>query len=141
MADSKVKFAGTLGKKIALVVAVLAIGTCVFYYSYEAPLKAVDTKVMICLALVAVCDVAYAAAPKLPVKFDVMGVVQIAGAAFAALSVTTYLNSDIANLADLLNGVTIFSGGQGNATTIFTLAGLMVAIGVAQIVTCFMKSE
>lgn len=137
----EVKFAGTAGKKIALAVAVLAIGTCAYYYSYEAPLKAVDTTVMVYLAALAVCDAAYAAMPALPVKFDVMGIVQVVGAAFAAFALTTYLNSDIANLADLLNGVAIFSGGQGDATTIFTLVGLMAALGIAQIVTCFMKSE
>lgn len=136
----QVRFANTLGKKIALVAAVLSIACLIVYVPYESNMKALDIAVVGMLIAVVACDVAYASIC-LKARFDVMGIVQIAGAAAAAFAFTNYLNDDIANLADLLNGVTIFSGGSGDVNTIFLIIGLLVVIGIIQIVTCFMKPE
>lgn len=130
----------TVGRKLSLVAAILAAATAIVYFTYESGMKAVDSAVIGILIGIVVCDVAYAfVRPKVP--FDVMGIVQIGAAALSAWGLTSYLNDDIANLADLLNGVTIFSGGTGDVTTIFTIIGLLVALGVIQIVDCFLKSE
>lgn len=136
----QIRFANTLGKKIALAAAVLSIVCLIIYVPYESGMKALDTTVVGTLVATIACDAAYAAV-SVKARFDVMGIVQIAGTAAAAFALTNYLNDDIANLADLLNGVTIFSGGSGDASTIFLIIGLLVVIGIVQIVTCFMKSE
>lgn len=129
-----------LGRKVALAAALLSVATAVLYVVYESSLMAVDTQVVVILAAVAVCDVAYALV-SVSAPVDVMGFVQIGGAALSAWALTEYLNNDILNLADLLNGVTIFSGGAGNVQTIFTIIALLVVLGVTQIVTCFMRSR
>lgn len=136
----QIKFANTLGKKVSLAAVVLSIVCLIVYIPYESGLKALDVTVIGMLVAVIVCDIIYATV-SLKTRFDVMGIVQIAGTAAAAFAVTNYLNDDIANLADLLNGITIFSGGTGNVSTIFLIVGLLVTIGIIQIVTCFMKSE
>lgn len=136
----QIKFANTLGKKVSLAAVVLSIVCLIVYIPYESGLKALDGTVIGMLVAVIACDIIYATV-SLKTRFDVMGIVQIAGTAAAAFAVTNYLNDDIANLADLLNGITIFSGGTGNVSTIFLIVGLLVAIGIIQIVTCFMKSE
>lgn len=136
----QIRFANTLGKKIALVAAALSIVCLIVYVPYESGMKALDTTVVGMLIAAIACDVVYAAV-SLKARFDVMGIVQIAGVAAAAFALTNYLNDDIANLADLLNGVTIFSGGSGDVNTIFLIIGLLAAVGIVQIVACFMKSE
>lgn len=146
MAENKiceVKIGAGIGRKIAIVVAALAVITTGLYVSYESALLAVDNTVIALLVVVAVLNVAYFCLsvwiPK--PKINIMGLVEIGSTGLAAEALVTYLNSDISNLADLLNGVTIFSGGAGDATTIFILIGLMAAIGILQIVVCFLPTE
>lgn len=136
----QIRFANTLGKKIALAAAALSIVCLITYVPYESGMKALDTTVVGMLVATIACDAAYAAI-SVKARFDVMGIVQIAGAATSALALTNYLNDDIANLADLLNGVTIFSGGSGDVNTIFLIIGLLVVVGIMQIAACFMKPE
>lgn len=130
----------TAGRWLALIVAVLTVATCIFYYVYESGLSAVDSTVILLLAVVAVLNVVYFLV-NMNVKVDVLGILEVVSTLLSGLALTTYLSSDINNLADLLNGVIIFSGGVGDVTSIFTLIALMAVIGILQIVICFMRTE
>ena len=130
----------TIGRWLAVVVAVLAVVTAVFYYVYESSINAVDSMVIVLLVVVAVCNVAYFLVDMdLPV--DVMGLVEVASTVAAGYALTTYLSSDINNLADLLNGIVIFTGGVGDVNSIFALIALIAVIGVVQIVICFLPTN
>lgn len=130
----------TAGRWLALIVAVLAVVTCIFYYVYESGLSAVDSTVILLLVCVAVLNVVYFLV-HMSYRLDVLGIIEIVSTLLSGLALTNYLNSDISNLADLLNGVTIFSGGTGDVTSIFTLIVLMAVIGLLQVVICFMRTD
>ena len=53
---------------------------------------------------------------------------------------TFFLNS-WSNLADLLNGIQIFSGGRGNLTSIIAIMVLLLVLELVEIIVCFMKKN
>ncbi len=124
------------GEYLSLLVAVAALACIGVYYPYESALSAVDMRVVGLLVAIALLNVAYFFI-SCNLRIDIMGLTELASVGLTAYCLVVYLMSDITNLADLLNGVTIFSGGVGNVTTIFTIIGLMVAISVAQMIICF----
>lgn len=125
------------GEYLSLVAAVVAVVSACVYYSYEAGLNALDMGVVGLLAVIAVCNLAHCCV-RVRLRFDVMGLVELVSVALSAVCLTQYLRSDINNLADLLNGVTIFSGGSGDVNTIFLIIGCMVALALVQMVVCFL---
>ena len=130
----------TVGRWLALAVAILAVVTCVFYYVYESGINSVDTTVLLLLVVVAILNVAYFVID-IDVKVDVMGLVEVVSTFVSGYALTTYLSSDINNLADLLNGIVIFTGGVGDVNSIFALIALIAIIGVVQIVICFLPTK
>lgn len=130
----------SLGEYLSLVAGVATIACLALYYPYEASLNALDMAVVGYLVAILVCNLAYFVI-EVKTRFDLMGVVELVSVALSALCLTEYLHSDINNLADLLNGVTIFSGGSGSADTIFTIIGCMAALGVIQIIVCFLPKK
>ena len=126
------------GEYLSLVLAVCALACMGVYYSHESALVAVNTTVIAYLAGITVANVAYFALD-VRSRVDVAGLIELVGVALAVLCLMTYLLDGIANLADLLNGIQISSGGAGDVTTIFALIGLMAALGLGQIAVCFMR--
>ena len=72
---------------------------------------------------------------------DVIGLLEIAAAALTAECFVTFLRDSLNNLADLLNGITLFSGGTGSVPMIFGLLGAFLVLCILQIVICFMRDS
>lgn len=130
----------SVGEYLSLLVTVAALVCIGVYYSYESTLNAVDVRVIALLAVIAVLNLAYFFV-SCNLRLDILGLTELASVGLTAYCLVIYLMSDITNLADLLNGVTIFSGGVGNVTMIFTIIGFIVAISVVQMVICFIPRK
>lgn len=130
----------TAGKYLSAVITVITIIFLIVYLMYASGLKAVNNTIVLYMALIAIINAVYFL---VDIKFsiDFMGILEIGATAMTAACAVTFLKDSMNSLADLLNGIALFSGGRGNVTIIFTILGAILVIGVAEIVVCFMKSE
>ncbi len=75
------------------------------------------------------------------VSIDVMGILEICSVICTALCAVDFLKDSFNSLADLLNGIALFSGGTGNVAVIFTILIALLVLGIMQIIICFMKKN
>lgn len=130
----------TAGRCISAVVTVLTIVFLIMYIVYASGLKMVNTTIILYMILIAVINAAYFLVNrKFPV--DIMGILEIGATVLTALCAVAFLKDNMNSLADLLNGIALFSGGTGNVTAIFMILGAILVIGVGEIAVCFMKQE
>lgn len=130
----------TAGKYLSAVITVITIIFLIVYLMYASGLKTVNNTIVFYMALIAIINAAYFLVDiKFPI--DLMGILEIGATALAAACAVTFLKDSMNSLADLLNGIALFSGGRGSVTMIFTILGAILVIGVAEIVVCFLKSE
>lgn len=130
----------TPGKYISAVASVAALVFLIIYFVYASGLQAVNSLIIFYMAVVVAVNVAYFLIDK-EFPIDVTGVLEIGATALTALCAVTFLKDSMNSLADLLNGIALFSSGTGSVTMIFTILGGMIAIGIAEIVVCFLRSE
>lgn len=130
----------TAGKYLSMIVAVITIVFLIVYLVYTSGLKTVNSTIILYMAVIAVINAAYFLVDiQFPV--DLMGILEIGATALTAMCAVTFLKDSMNSLADLLNGIALFSGGRGSVTMIFTILGAILVIGAAEIIVCFMKSE
>lgn len=130
----------TAGKYLSMIVAVITIVFLIVYLVYTSGLKTVNSTIILYMAVIAAVNAAYFLVDiQFPV--DLMGILEIGATALTAMCAVTFLKDSMNSLADLLNGIALFSGGRGSVTMIFTILGAILVIGAAEIIVCFMKSE
>ncbi len=130
----------TAGKYLSMIVAVITFVFLIVYLVYTSGLKTVNSTIILYMTVIAVINAAYFLVDiQFPV--DLMGILEIGATALTAMCAVTFLKDSMNSLADLLNGIALFSGGRGSVTMIFTILGAILVIGAAEIIVCFMKSE
>lgn len=123
----------TVGAKLSVVSAIVALVACVFYCVNAPAANVFDVKVVACLALAAVAAVAYVALPQR--WADVLNLVAVVLLAIGLVQVAV---NSIATFADVLNGITMFGSTGGIEWIVADLVMIGVAMVVEQ-VSCFMR--
>ncbi len=127
------------GKRIAnylnLVGAVLLVVTGVMYGLEATAASNFNMAVVVALAGAAACALAFALVPS---KLADLG--NLVAVGLTAYALATFLINSISSLVDMLTGITMFSGGADTGY-IFMLCGLMGAVLLLEIVSCFMSRD
>ena len=130
----------SVGEYFSIAAAVIMTILAIYYAVYASGLHALDTMIIVCMAGAVVCNVLYFLIDA-EFPFDLMGIVEIAGTMLTAYGLVLFFKDNINNLADLMNGITLFSGGAGSVTSIFGIIAALVISGILQIIVCFMKKN
>ena len=126
----------TIGNWLCGGAAVLSLIILIVYCVYTSGLGILNSLVILSMLFtIAVNAINFMVCADLP--FDILGLLEIGAAASTAYSLVTFLRASINNLADLLNGIQIFSGGTGSIPAIFTILIALLVIGIAEIAACF----
>lgn len=128
------------GEYTSAVVSVVMLITLIYYIIYVSGLNALNTMIVLCMAGAIVCNVVYFLIDR-ELPYDLIGILEIIGTALTAYTLVLFFQDNINNLADLMNGITLFSGGVGSVRSIFGIIGAIVVSGVLQIIVCFMKKN
>lgn len=129
-----------IGKILSVATALLLLVTLVVYLVYTTGMHTVNSTTVCCGVLAILCNLVYFGIDK-QMPIDVIGLLEIAAAALTAECFVTFLRDSLNNLADLLNGITLFSGGTGSVPMIFGLLGAFLVLCILQIVICFMRDS
>lgn len=127
------------GEYLAAVAALMELVTLVYYCSYANSMGAVDGKVVIFIILAVISNLVYFFVDVESV-LDI-GIVEIAASVFTTFAIAYFFLNSWSNLADLLNGIQIFSGGKGSLSSIIAILVLLLIADVAEIIACFMKKN
>ena len=130
----------SLGEYISAVSAIVSLIILIIYTVYASGLNNINGIIILYLILVIACNVGYFILD-LEMPIDVAGIIEIAGTVLTALALVAFFRDSINKLADLLNDITLFSGGVGNVKMIFGIMAGMLILGIMQIVVCFMKKN
>ena len=125
-----------IGEWFAAAAAVIGILVLIIYAVYTSGLSILNPIVVLAMLACIVINVLYFGC-ELNVPIDVPGLLEIAAAALTAFSLVRFLKVSMNNLADLLNGIQIFSGGSGDVRVIFTILFALLGIGILEIIACF----
>ena len=129
-----------IGKILSAATALLLLVTLVVYLVYTTGMNNANTKTICCGIMAIQFNLLYfGTATRLTIY--VIGLLEIAAAALTAECFVTFLRDSLNNLADLLNGITLFSGGTGSVPMIFGLLGAFLVLCILQIVICFMRDS
>lgn len=130
----------SIGEWLALAAAAGSLIILIIYAVYTSGLASLNPLVVVSMVVTIGLNILYfAGTAALP--FDLIGLFEVAAAALTAYSLVTFLKASINNLADLLNGIQIFSGGTGNVTAIFTILIALLVIGILEIAACFLGKK
>lgn len=128
------------GEWLSLAVAAATLVVMLLYIIYTSGLGTLNGVVVLFLLLIIGCNMIYFGVNRdFPV--DIPGILEVAATVLTASSFVLFLTASINNLADLLNGIQIFSGATGSVEMIFTILITLLVIGVAEIITCFLKKS
>lgn len=128
----------SVGEYISAVVAVAMVVFLIVYAVYSSGLSALNSKILLYMVAIIAINAAYFFVD-LEMPVDILGILEIVSTIVTALCAVSFLKDTFNSLADLLNGIALFSGGTGNVTVIFTVLGALLVMGVLEIVVCFMK--
>lgn len=128
------------GEYISAAVSVIVLVTMIYYIVYASGLNALNSMIVLYLAGVIVCNAVYFLVDK-ELPFDLVGILEIAGTMLTAYALVLFFQDNINNLADLMNGITLFSGGVGSVKSIFGIIGAITVSGILQVIVCFMKKN
>lgn len=128
------------GEYISAAVGVIVLVTMIYYIVYASGLNALNSMIVLYLAGVIVCNAVYFLVDK-ELPFDLVGILEIAGTMLTAYALVLFFQDNINNLADLMNGITLFSGGVGSVKSIFGIIGAITVSGILQVIVCFMKKN
>ena len=129
----------SIGEYISILAAVLAVISLIYYYSYTSSMGTTNTMVIILLLVSTICNIVYFAVD-IESTFDI-GIVEIVASVCNTVVLATFFLNSWSNLADLLNGIQIFSGGRGNLTSIIAIMVLLLVLELVEIIVCFMKKN
>lgn len=129
-----------LGEWLTVVAAAATLVVLIVYAVYTSGLATLNPLVIVSMIAIIAINLLYYAG-EFTISFDLIGLLEIAATALTAYSLVTFLRASINNLADLLNGIQIFSGGTGSITAIFTILIALGVIGVIEIVACFIGKK
>lgn len=129
-----------IGKILSAATALLLLVTLVVYLVYTTGMHTANTTTICCGVLAILFNLVYFGIDK-QMPIDVIALLEIAAAALTAECFVTFLRDSLNNLADLLNGITLFSGGTGSVPMIFGLLGAFLVLCILQIVICFMRDS
>lgn len=124
---------------ISLIAGVCTIITLFYYYGYENSMKTVNVKILVLIGLAAVCNIVYFIVDYEGI-FDI-GILEIAASIFITLALSFFILDSWSSLADLLNGIQIFSGGRGSISAIRNIAIFLLVVDFIEIAVCFMKKK
>lgn len=128
------------GEYICAAAVVVMLITLIYYIIYANSIKALDTMIIVCITAAIACNVLYFIVDK-EFPLDIIGILEIVGTMLTAEALVIFFQGNINNLADLMNGITLFSGGTGSVKSIFGIVGALVVSGIMQIIVCFMKKN
>lgn len=123
----------TVGAKLSVISAIVALVACVFYCVNAPAANVFDAKIVIFLVVGALSALAYVALPQR--WADVLNLVAVVLLAIALIQVAV---NSIATFADVLNGITMF----GSTGGIEWIVAELVMVGIAMVVeqvSCFMR--
>lgn len=129
----------SVAEYISLIAGICTIITLFYYYSYENSMKTVNVKILVLIGLAAICNIVYFFVNYEGV-FDI-GILEIAASIFTTLAFSLFILDSWSSLADLLNGIQIFSGGRGSISAIRNIAVFLIVIDFVEIVICFIKKK
>lgn len=129
----------SIGEYFSLVGAVVALIAGIYYYSYASGLGSVNGAIVVFVIGSVICSLIYVLIDA-KLVFDI-GIFEIAASVFLTLAFVQFLLNSWSNLADLLNGIQIFSGGRGSVKSIFTILGILLVADIIAMVSCFMKKN
>ncbi len=129
----------SIGEYISILAAVLAVISLIYYYSYTSSMGTTNTMVIILLLVSTICNIVYFAVD-IESTIDI-GIVEIVASVCNTVVLATFFLNSWSNLADLLNGIQIFSGGRGNLTSIIAIMVLLLVLELVEIIVCFMKKN
>lgn len=128
------------GEYVCAASVIVMLITLVYYFVYASGIKSLNTIIVLCMAAAIVCNIVYFLVDR-ELPFDIIGILEIIGTMLTAYVLVMFFQDNINNLADLMNGITLFSGGAGSVKSIFGIIGALVVSGIMQIVVCFMKKN
>lgn len=129
----------SIGEFVSMAAAALAVIALVYYLAYAGSMGKINLAIVTFIVLTVLCNLLYSCVDvQLPAD---IGVLEIAASVFTTLSIAYFFLDSWSNLADLLNGIQIFSGGKGSLTSIIAILVLLFIVELANIVSCFMKKN
>lgn len=129
----------SIGEYISAAAVVLAVITLIYYCSYTGSMGSINPTIVVFIILAAVCNLIYFFVD-VPLVADI-GILEIVASVFMTLAIVYFFLNSWSNLADLLNGIQIFSGGKGSLASIITIMVLLFVVELAEIVSCFMTKN
>lgn len=123
----------TVGAKLSIVAAVIALVGCVFYLVNAPAANVFDGTVVAVLLLGAICAAAYALAPT-----DYVDILSLVAVVLFAIGLLQVAIGSIATFADVLSGITMFGSTGGIEWVVTDLVIIAVAM-VTEQVSCFMR--
>lgn len=129
-----------IGEWLAVAAAAASLVILIVYAVYTSGLASLNPLVVVSMIVTIGINMIYFAG-EVSLSFDLIGLLEVAATALTAYSLVTFLKASINNLADLLNGIQIFSGGTGNITVIFTILIALLIIGIIEIAACFLGKK
>lgn len=129
----------SIGEFISLAGAVVALIALIYYYSYTSGLGSVNGKIIALIIGSVICSVVYVLIDA-DLSFDI-GIFEVAASVLLTLATVQFFLNSWSNLADLLNGIQIFSGGRGSVKSIFTILGILLVADIIAMISCFMKKN
>lgn len=129
----------SVGEYIAVLAAVVSAGGLIFYCSYAGSMGITNSKIVAYIVGVILCNLVYVLVDtKLVID---IGILEIAASVLSTLAVAQFFLDSWSSLADLLNGIQIFSGGRGSVKSIVTILVIFLCVNIMNIISCFMKKN
>ncbi len=137
----KIKLANkSAGEYLSAVTAAATVVFMIVYIVYSSGLNALNSAIILYMIAMIIINAAYFLID-IDLPIDVMGILEIGSVICTALCAVDFLKDSFNSLADLLNGIALFSGGTGSVAVIFTILIALLVLGIMQIVVCFMKKN
>lgn len=129
----------SIGEYLAILAAVVSAGGLIFYCSYTGSMGTTDTQIVAFIVGAVLCNLVYFLVDTDSV-IDI-GILEIVASVLSTLTVARFFLDSWSNLADLLNGIQIFSGGRGSVSSIITILVIFLCVNLINIISCFMKKN
>lgn len=127
----------SVGEYFSLLSAIFSIICMIYTWLYMRSIDSVNITVILLLVISMICNIVYFGLDKdFPID---IGIFELVASVSTAFALAFFALGSWKYLADLLNGIKLFSGGKGNIQSIFTIIIMITTLEVVEIVICFMK--